>query len=45
MSLKFYKYLILVKLLFLKKNLGSCFGKLKYFEIREVPRYFVWRKS
>jgi hypothetical protein len=28
-----------------KIDLGSCFGKLKYFERREVPRYFVLRKS
>jgi hypothetical protein len=35
-----------VKLLFFKKiGLGSYFGKLKYFEIREVPRYFVLQKK
>jgi hypothetical protein len=28
-----------------KIGLGSCFGKLKYFEIKEVPRYFILRKS
>jgi hypothetical protein len=27
-----------------KIDLGSCFGKLKYFEIKEVPRYFILRK-
>jgi hypothetical protein len=29
----------------LKLDLGSYFGKLKYFEIKEVPRYSILRKD
>jgi hypothetical protein len=29
----------------LKIGLGSCFGKLKYFDNKGVPRYFAWRKK